>query len=100
MHPGVSYPLERIVPQGGISLCGAQLSEGTIVGVNAAVIHRNQAVFGSDANEFRPERWIGDEKKIKEMDRCLLTVCVPRYFSSAFLARFHLQRLPKRLNVR
>ncbi|CAM1501277.1 Fc.00g104390.m01.CDS01 [Cosmosporella sp. VM-42] len=59
MHPGVSYPLERIVPKGGINVCGIQLHEGTVVSVNPAVIHRDQEVFGADANEFRPERWFG-----------------------------------------
>lgn len=74
MHPGVSYPLERVVPQGGADLCGTHLPAGTVVGVNAAVIHRNRDIFGEDANQFRPERWVCDEEKIKEMDRNLLTV--------------------------
>lgn len=75
MHPGVSYPLERVVPRGGAELCGTYLPEGTVVGVNAAVIHRNRDIFGHDADHFRPERWLeGSEEKIKEMDRNLLTV--------------------------
>lgn len=74
MHPGVSYPLERVVPQGGTNLCGTHLPAGTVVGVNAAVIHRNRDIFGDDADQFRPERWICDEEKIKQMDRNLLTV--------------------------
>ncbi|KAH8683619.1 cytochrome P450 [Ilyonectria robusta] len=73
MHPGVSYPLERVVPQGGTNLCGTHLPAGTVVGVNAAVIHRNRDIFGDDADQFRPERWICDEEKIKQMDRNLLT---------------------------
>ncbi|KAH6984446.1 cytochrome P450 [Ilyonectria sp. MPI-CAGE-AT-0026] len=73
MHPGVSYPLERVVPQGGADLCGMHLPAGTVVGVNAAVIHRNRDIFGEDADQFRPERWICDEEKIKQMDRNLLT---------------------------
>jgi cytochrome P450 len=75
MHPGVQYPLERVVPSGGSKLCGLYIPAGTIVGVNAAVIHRNTDIFGADANEFRPERWLeDDDEKIKTMDRHLLTV--------------------------
>ncbi|KAL1633443.1 hypothetical protein SLS58_011074 [Diplodia intermedia] len=73
MHPGVSYPLERVVPEGGTELCGHYLPPGTIVGVNAAVIHRDRGVFGEDADQFRPERWMEDETKAKEMERNLLT---------------------------
>lgn len=74
MHPGVSYPLERIVPEGGVELCGVHLPGGTVVGMNAAVVHRNYEIFGQDADEFRPERWLCPEEQAKNMDRHLLTV--------------------------
>ncbi|KAK2774839.1 cytochrome p450 oxidoreductase [Colletotrichum kahawae] len=73
MHPGVSYPLERIVPEGGVELCGVHLPAGTIVGMNAAVIHRNYEIFGPDADKFRPGRWFCPEEQAKNMDRHLLT---------------------------
>ncbi|KAJ5363950.1 cytochrome P450 [Penicillium cataractarum] len=73
-HPGVSYPLERVVPEGGTVLCGTHLEAGTIVGVNPAVLHHDKSIFGDDAAVFRPERWIeADEEKIKLMDRHLMT---------------------------
>ncbi|KAH8652879.1 putative P450 monooxygenase [Ilyonectria robusta] len=73
VHPGVSFPLERIVPKGGVRVSGKHLPEGTIVGMNAAVIHRNKEIFGEDADAFRPERWMGEEERVKVMDRHLLT---------------------------
>ncbi|KAH9205669.1 putative P450 monooxygenase [Leptodontidium sp. 2 PMI_412] len=73
-HPGVSYPLERLVPEGGIELCGVKFEEGTNVAVNPVVVHRNVDVFGKDAAIFRPERWLeADPEQIKIMDRTLLT---------------------------
>ncbi|KAL3442486.1 cytochrome P450 [Aspergillus insuetus] len=73
-HPGVSYPLERIVPPEGATLCGVHLPAGTIVGVNAAVIHGDKSIFGDDAAEFRPERWTeGSEERVKIMERHLMT---------------------------
>lgn len=75
LHPGVSYPLERIVPPGGVEVCGHYLPEGTIVGMHAWVIHRDATIFGSDANQFKPERWLqSDTETIKRMESGLLTV--------------------------
>lgn len=84
MHPGVQYPLERVVPHGGANINGHFLPQDTIVGVNAAVIHRDREIFGQDADEFRPERWLGDEEQAKVMDRHLLTVS-HRYISSQLI---------------
>ena len=92
MHPGVAFPLERIVPPGGTQLCGMQIPADTIVGVNAAVIHRNIDIFGADANAFRPERWLDkDEERIKTMNRFLLTV-------STICCSLHFPELTKRCN--
>ena len=74
-HPGVSFPLERIVPDGGVDLCGAHLQPGTIVGINAAVLHREKSIFGEDAAQFRPERWTEcNDEHGKFMDRYIMTV--------------------------
>jgi cytochrome P450 len=74
-HPGVSYPLERLVPDGGTELCGTKLRAGTVVGINPVVVHHNTEVYGPDAALFRPERWIeANPEQLKVMDRTLLTV--------------------------
>ncbi|KAJ6037218.1 cytochrome P450 [Penicillium herquei] len=77
-HPGVSYPLERVVPEGGATLCDVYFEAGTIVGMNPAVIHHDKSIFGEDAARFRPERWIdSSEENVKLMDRHIMTVCRP-----------------------
>lgn len=74
-HPGVSFPLERVVPEGGTILCGVHLPAGTIVGMNPAVVHHDKTIFGDDAEAFRPERWIkSSREQISLMDRHLMTV--------------------------
>ncbi|RYP12479.1 hypothetical protein DL767_011261 [Monosporascus sp. MG133] len=75
IHPPFGLNLERIVPAGGLTLSGQHIPAGTIVGMNAWVVHRDKQVFGEDAYEWRPERWLeGDEAHIKKMEGALLTV--------------------------
>jgi cytochrome P450 len=58
LHPAVGLCLERVVPKGGCIICGKYIRGGIIVGCNAWVLHRQPEVFGTDANIFRPERWL------------------------------------------
>ena len=74
-HPGVSMPLERLVPESGAEFCGVRLPAGTVVGVNPVVIHHDKSIYGKDAADFKPERWTeSDPERVKIMDRHLLTV--------------------------
>ncbi|KAK7724327.1 hypothetical protein SLS63_008715 [Diaporthe eres] len=74
VHPPFGLHLERVVPAGGLDVCGAALPAGTIVGMNAWVVHRDPDIFGPDADAWRPERWLeGDEARIKRMDAALST---------------------------
>ncbi|KAF7846490.1 hypothetical protein BT93_L4246 [Corymbia citriodora subsp. variegata] len=58
IHPAPGLILERVTPLGGMTICGEHIPGGTIVGCNPWVVHRNQEVFGTDADAFRPERWL------------------------------------------
>ncbi|OCL07759.1 cytochrome P450 oxidoreductase [Glonium stellatum] len=66
LHPAVGIPMPRYVPPGGAVIDGRYYPEKTRVGVNAWVIHRNQEIFGADADAFRPERWFEDNNKSME----------------------------------
>lgn len=80
MHPGVAFPLERFVPEDGAMLLGYSLPAGTNVSMSAPVVHYDKNIFGSDAQEFRPERWLdSDLEQIKKMDRGLLTASSTSY---------------------
>jgi cytochrome P450 len=75
LHPGVGMPLERVVPEGGTTLCGKFFPEGTIVGINAWVVHHNKEVYGFDTDAFRPERWLEAEPaQLKMMEQSFLSV--------------------------
>lgn len=75
MHPAVGLTLERIVPTGGTEIAGRWLPEGTVVGICPWVLHRDKRVFGDDADQFRPERWLeADEETMRIMNRSNLAV--------------------------
>jgi cytochrome P450 len=75
LHPPFALPYERVVPTGGATLCGARVGEGTVVGMSAWAVHRDEELFGGDSDCWRPERWleVGPERK-REMENGLLMV--------------------------
>jgi len=78
-HPAVALPLERIVPEGGMQINQYHIPEGTIIGINAWVMHYDATVFGDDAHLFRPERWADDgskegKERLRIMERSFFAV--------------------------
>ncbi|KAK0744864.1 cytochrome P450 [Apiosordaria backusii] len=60
-HPAVAMPLERYVPAEGFTLpSGDFVPGGCAVGINPYIGNRTKAVWGADAEEFKPERWLQD----------------------------------------
>ena len=72
IHPSVQLCMPRLVPAGGATVSGEYFPPGVTVGCNPFVIHRDYNVFGEDADQFRPERWL-DEKRAKEMEKAIIT---------------------------
>ncbi|KAL8862888.1 MAG: hypothetical protein Q9178_000830 [Gyalolechia marmorata] len=61
-HPGVSFALERVVPQGGLVLPdGGFIEPGMVVGMHPWIVNRDHSIFGRDADFFVPERWLQKE---------------------------------------
>ena len=79
VHTSNSPPIERVVPAGGLNVNGYFVKEGTVLGIPQHLAHRDRAVFGADAEQFRPERWLeADEAAIKSMDQNFMTVSIQR----------------------
>lgn len=73
MHSAVGAPLTRVIGSDGATLAGQYFPPGIEVGVNPWVIHNNEEIFGPDASEFKPERWLtADAEKRATMDRNFL----------------------------
>ncbi|RFU80102.1 cytochrome p450 [Trichoderma arundinaceum] len=72
--PVVSWGLDRVVPSAGVTIAGEFIPGGTIVGCQIDAIHQDEGVFGRDASEFRPERWLeASEEQRRQMDRAFLS---------------------------
>ena len=69
VRPAVGLNITRLVPQGGATIDGTWFPGGTRVAVNAWVLHRDNEVFGQDAELYRPERWLESEEKTRVLER-------------------------------
>ncbi|KAL1838075.1 hypothetical protein VTJ49DRAFT_3095 [Mycothermus thermophilus] len=66
-QPAFTMALERIVPPSGLRLPdGSVVPGGQIVGMNPYVLGRNKGLYGEDADEFKPERWLRGEGEGEE----------------------------------
>ena len=73
IFPVAQWGQDRVVPHGGATIDGKYLPQGTVVGCHADSIHRNQDLFGPDADDFRPQRWIkASEQQRAHMERAML----------------------------
>jgi cytochrome P450 len=63
IHPVTGLPLARVVPKEGATISGCRFPAGAVVGVNAWIANSNVDVSGADANVYRPERWLEDQKR-------------------------------------
>ncbi|KAL4893001.1 cytochrome P450 [Aspergillus ambiguus] len=69
LHPSVGLILERQVPHGGVSILGNHIPGGTVVGINAWVLHRNPDIY-PDPDAFTPERWLtSSPSELKAMEQ-------------------------------
>ena len=61
LRPVVATSMSRTVPAQGLWIAGRWIPPGTVIGMNPVVLHRTREVFGDDADNFRPERWLEAE---------------------------------------
>lgn len=87
-YPFLNLPLERIVPDNGATVAGKWFPGGTVVGCHPSIVHRDPTVFGLEPNQFRPERWLLEDKGTKvRMERASLgfgngkRVCLGRHLA-------------------
>lgn len=66
--PSAPNIFPRMSPKGGVTLEGQYISEGVELTCNPWLVHRDEAIYGPDSMEFKPERWM-DEANAKTFDK-------------------------------
>ena len=61
LFPANGLPLARVAPPRGLFIDGDFLPQGVQLTVYSWAFHRDKDIFGDDASEFRPERWLDKE---------------------------------------
>ncbi|KAI0825669.1 cytochrome P450 monooxygenase pc-bph [Irpex lacteus] len=90
LHSTIGFGLPRVVPEGGMVVCGEVLKEGTIVSTPGFALHRMKEVWGEDADVFNPERW--ERENRDEMYRAFSPFSIgPRACLGRHLAQIELQ---------
>lgn len=56
----------RLVSKKGIDFGGKFAPPGTEVTCNPWLLHRDKELYGDDAEEFRPERWLEEQANANE----------------------------------
>jgi cytochrome P450 len=72
VFPPWQIHMPRHTPPEGLELSGNYIAGGYRVGVNPALVHFNKEVFGLDADEYRPERWLESQERSFAMDKAIL----------------------------
>lgn len=72
LNPSAPNLFPRYVSEPGIELYGQFAPAGTEISSNPWIVHRDQEVFGADANVFNPERWL-DAERAKLMNKYMFT---------------------------
>ncbi|ORY67113.1 benzoate 4-monooxygenase cytochrome P450 [Pseudomassariella vexata] len=62
----VPMGLPRLAPEGGIIFGNREFPKGTVLSVNAWVMHHSKEIWGSDARQFNPNRWLGNDSIVLE----------------------------------
>jgi cytochrome P450 len=70
--PSIVFQLLRHAPENFV-VRGELIPAGTPVGISPIAQNRDKDIWGPDANEFRPERWLQDEARTKYLDTSSMT---------------------------
>ncbi|KAI1079336.1 cytochrome P450 [Whalleya microplaca] len=62
----VTMGLPRAAPAGGITIGDRTFPEGTILSISQWVVHLSTELWGPDAREFNPDRWLRNDAAVLE----------------------------------
>lgn len=86
LHPSITYQLPRVPPPEGIQIAHFHVPSTVSCGISPAAFNRSCDLFGEDADQWIPERWLPDndtpeeERRLRIMEQNLTTVSKPCCF--------------------
>ena len=92
MHPPIGYAMPRMTPPSGAVICGVFVPGNVDVGVPAAIIGRNAAVY-PDPDTWNPDRWFDEKADLATMKTCFLGFgfgsrqCIGRNVANQFVMK-------------
>ncbi|KAF2635347.1 cytochrome P450 [Massarina eburnea CBS 473.64] len=72
VFPSFQLTMPRFVPAQGLELCGFHIPAPYRVGMNPAILCKDKTVFGDDAAEFVPERWLEGPERTRTLDKVMI----------------------------
>jgi cytochrome P450 len=97
LNPSAPNIFPRLAPKGGLDLFGRHVPGGAEVTCNPWLVHRDAALYGADAEAYRPERWLEDPERAREYAKYSMTfgygarVCLGRDVANMELFKAPLQ---------
>lgn len=84
--PSIVWQLPREAPETGITIAGHYIPPGATLGMSPMAHNRSKEIFGDDADEWRPQRWLPDGEELdgdvtkseqqRKMDKFNVTVSI------------------------
>ncbi|KAF2032837.1 cytochrome P450 monooxygenase-like protein [Setomelanomma holmii] len=94
LQPPATNLFARVVPKGGKVIDGHFIPGGAEVTSYAYTVQRDRDLYGPDAEEFKPERWLVDEKRGFELEAAQFTFGVgPRVCLGKDIALMEIYKL-------
>ncbi|PGH27909.1 hypothetical protein AJ80_00459 [Polytolypa hystricis UAMH7299] len=62
LWPVIALAMYRTVPAKGLNLNGYHIPPGTTVGCSPLALHCNPKIAGEDPEEFKPDRWLDEDR--------------------------------------
>ncbi|KAG4443116.1 hypothetical protein IFR05_001442 [Cadophora sp. M221] len=100
LRPSIIGQLLRHTPEGGLVIDGKFIPAKTPIGMSPLAQNRDKRVWGEDANEFKPERWLESEAKTRQLESYNMTfggngprMCVGRNIALVEIHKFLAQMI-------